>query len=109
MGSEVSSFIFEPIYPPAICRGYAAQVQIGDALPLLLKCERGAVVDHEGVIEPRHLAVVGGAVSAAGGARWGELVIAAPDRASSMRMLVQVDPRSAERGCHTATVSLLLF
>ena len=41
----------------------------GDILPLLLKCERGDVVDLEMIIEPRHHEFVGGAFSAAGGNR----------------------------------------
>lgn len=78
-------------------------------LELLLKCELGDVVNLETIIELLHPKFIEDAFSAAGGARCGELVIAAPDGASSMRMLVQVDLQSAERGCHTASVSLLLF
>ena len=39
----------------------------GDALSLLLKCERGDVVDLEMIIEPAHPEFVEGAFSAAGG------------------------------------------
>ena len=48
-------------------------------------------MDHEGVIEPLHPEVVGGAFSAAGGGRWG-VGHSRTIGVSSMRLLVQVDP-----------------